>query len=391
MPTTLKNEAAIVGIGETEFSKNSGRSELQLACEATAAAIQDAGLAPGDIDGMTSFTMDTSDEIEIARAVGIKDLTFFSRTPHGGGAAIGVMHQAAMAVATGSAKYVVVYRALNGRSGARYSEGVSGGPTTSDLIHWSWYMPSGLMTPASWVAMFSQRYMYETGCTSEDLAKVCVGQRKHAVRNPAAFFYEQPLTIEEHQSSRRIVDPLRLYDCCQETDGATACVVTTPERARDLDCGGTAVIRSVAQAAGAEQEVMTSFYRPSISSLPEMDLVAKQNWEMSGLTPDDIDAAIIYDAFSTIILWQLESFGFCKPGEAKDFIQDGALELGGRLPTNTHGGQLSEAYVHGMNGVNEGVRLIRGTSTNQPEKNEHVLVTAGVGVPTSGMVLGHLD
>ena len=143
MPTTLKDEAAIVGIGQTEFSKNSGRSELALACEATAAAIKDAGLSPGDIDGMTTFTMDTSDEIEVARAVGIKDLTFFSRTPHGGGAAIGVMHQAAMAVATGSAKYVVVYRSLNGRSGARYSDGVSGGPTTSDLIHWSWYMPSG--------------------------------------------------------------------------------------------------------------------------------------------------------------------------------------------------------------------------------------------------------
>jgi acetyl-CoA acetyltransferase len=389
MPITLKDEAAIVGIGATEFSKNSGRSELQLACEATAAAIKDAGLSPADIDGMTTFTMDTSDEIEIARAVGIKDLTFFSRTPHGGGAAIGVMHQAAMAVATGSAKYVVVYRSLNGRSGARYSEGVSGGPTTSDLIHWSWYMPSGLMTPASWVAMFSQRYMYETGCTSEDLARLCVGQRKHAVKNPAAFFYEKPLTVEDHQKSRLIVDPLRLYDCCQETDGATACIVTTPERARDLDAGG-ALIRAVAQGAGADQEVMTSFYRPDIAVLPEMDVVARQCWEMSGLTPDDIDAAVIYDAFSTIMLWQLESFGFCKPGEAKDYIKDGALELGGRLPTNTHGGQLSEAYIHGMNGVNEGVRLIRGTSYNQPENVEHVLVTAGVGVPTSGMILGQL-
>lgn len=391
MPITLKNQAAIVGIGQTEFSKNSGRSELQLACESTAAAIKDAGLTPADIDGMTTFSMDTSDEIEVARAVGIKDLTFFSRMPHGGGAAIGVMHQATMAIATGSATAVVVYRSLNGRSGARYSEGVSGGPTTSDLLHWSWYMPSGLMTPTSWVAMFTQRYMYETGCTSEDLGRLCVGQRNHAVKNPAAFFYGKPLTLDEHQNARRIVDPLRLYDCCQETDGSTACIVTTPERARDLDCGGVAMIRSVAQAAGADQEVMTSFYRPSIATLPEMDLVAQQNWEISGLTPDDIDAAVLYDAFSSIILWQLESFGFCKPGEAKDFIKHGALELGGRLPTNTHGGQLSEAYIHGMNGVNEGVRLIRGTSCNQPEKNEHVLVTAGVGVPTSGMILGQLD
>jgi acetyl-CoA acetyltransferase len=390
MPTTLKDEAAIVGIGATEFSKNSGRSELSLACEAVADAIVDSGLSPSDIDGMTSFTMDTSDEIEVARAVGVKDLTFFSRTPHGGGAAIGVMHQAVMAVATGTAKAVVVYRSLNGRSGQRYSSGVADGPTTSDLIHWSWYMPSGLMTPASWVAMFAMRYMHETGATSEDFAQVSLSTRKHAVNNPAAFFYQQPLTLEEHQASRRIVDPLRLYDCCQETDGGTACIVTSVERARDLPQPG-AVIRGVAQAAGADQEVMTSFYRPNIAVLPEMDLVAKQMWEQSGLSADDIDAAVIYDAFSPIVMWQLESFGFCKPGEAKDFIKGGALEVGGRLPTNTHGGQLSEAYIHGMNGVNEGVRLIRGTSTNQPEKNDHVLVTAGVGVPTAGMVLGQLS
>ena len=387
MPTTLKDEAAIVGIGETEYSKNSGRSEVALASEAVAAAIRDSGLSPGDIDGMTTFTMDTSDEIEVARAVGIKDLTFFSRVPHGGGAAIGVIHQAAMAIATGSAKAVVVYRALNGRSGARYSDGVSGGPTTSDLIHWSWYMPSGLMTPASWVAMFTQRYMHESGCTSADLAEICLAQREHAVKNPRAFFYGKPLTFEEHQSARPIVEPLRLYDCCQETDGGAACVLVGPELARDLP-NAPAMVRSVAQGAGAAQESMTSFYRPSIAELPSMDIVARQCWEISGLTPDDIDCAVIYDAFSSIVLWQLESFGFCKKGEAKDFIKDGALRLGGRLPTNTHGGQLSEAYIHGVNGINEGVRLIRGTSTSQPEKNGHVLVTAGVGIPTSAMILG---
>lgn len=387
--TTLKDRAAIVGIGQTEFSKNSGRSELQLACEAVKAAIADAGLEAADIDGMTTFTMDNSDEIEVARAVGIGDLTFFSRVPHGGGAAVGVIQQAAMAVATGIAKCVVVYRELNGRSGFRYSGGVSGDVVTSDLIHWSWYMPFGLMTPASWVAMFTQRYMYEYGCTSLDLAQVAVSTRKHAVNNPSAFFYERPLTIEEHQSSRWIAEPLRLFDCCQETDGGCACIITSAERARDLR-QPAALIRGVAQAAGADQESMTSFYRPSISNLPEMELVAKQVYEQSGLRPADIDAAIIYDAFTSIVLWQLESFGFCRLGEAKDFIQDGNLELGGQLPTNTHGGQLSEAYIHGMNGVNEGVRLIRGTSVNQPAKHDHVLVTAGVGVPTSGMILGRM-
>jgi acetyl-CoA acetyltransferase len=390
MASTLTDKAAIVGIGQTEFSKNSGRSELQLASEAVAAAIGDAGLEPRDVDGLTTFTLDTNDEIEVARAVGVGDITFFSRIGYGGGAAVGVILQAAMAVATGAAEVVVCYRGLNDRSGARYSVGISEGIVTPDLIHWSWYLPFGLVTPASWVAMFTQRYMHEYGCTSLDLAEVAVSTRRHAVNNPNAYFYQRPLTVEEHQSSRYIATPLRLYDCCQETDGACACVITTPERARDLR-RPAALIRGVAQAAADDQEQMTSFYRPSIAGLPEMDLVARQVYDQSGLGPDDVDAAVIYDAFTSIVLWQLESWRFCKRGEAKDFVKNGALDVGGRLPTNTHGGQLSEAYVHGMNGVNEGVRLIRGTSTNQPQRADHVLVTGGVGVPTSGMILGKMS
>jgi len=387
MPTTLKDEAVIAGIGQTEFSKNSGRSELQLACEAVKAALDDCGLPPSKVDGLVTFSMDTNDEVEVAQAVGCGDLTFYSRIPYGGGAAIGVIQQAAMAVATGVADYVVVYRAFNERSGRRYSVGIGEGIVTADLIHWSWYLPFGLLTPASWVAMFTQRYMHEYGLRGEDLAQVAVSTRKHAVNNPNAFFYGKELTVAEHQASRFIAEPLRLYDCCQESDGGCAQVITTPERARDLKQKG-ALIRGVAEAAARGQENMTSFYRPSISSLPEKDLVAKQIYVQSGLSPKDIDAAIIYDAFTPIVLWQLESYGFCKRGESAAFVRDGNLELGGRLPCNTHGGQLSEAYIHGMNGVNEGVRLIRGTSINQPKKNDHVLVTAGVGVPTSGMILG---
>ena len=389
MSITLKDQAAIVGIGQTEFSKNSGRSDLQLACEAVRNAIRDAGLKPSQIDGMTTFTMDLSDDIEIARSVGIGGLTFQSQIPHGGGAALGVLQQAAMAVATGAAKYVVCYRDLNGRSGQRYSSGVSGNLITSDSIHWSWYIPSGLMTPTSWVAMVTRRYMHETGTKSADLGQVAVSTRKHAVVNPDAVFYQRPLTLEEHQASRMIVDPLRLYDCCLETDGACACIVTTPERARDL-AQTPALINAVAQGAGPDQESMTSFYRPDITELPELGIVARQLYEVSGLTPADIDAAILYDAFTAIVLFQLEAYGFCKRGEAKDFVKNGNIEVGGRLPVNTHGGQLSEAYIHGMNGVNEGVRLIRGTSKNQPAKADHVLVTAGVGVPSSAMILGKM-
>ena len=385
----LHDAAAIVGIGQTEFSKSSGRSELQLAAEAVRAALRDAGIHPSEVDGMTTFTMDASDEIEVARAVGIGDLTFFSRTPHGGGAAIGVIQQAVMAIATGVADCVVVYRAFNERSGRRYSTGVSEPLVTADAIHWSWYMPFGLLTPASWVAMYTQRYMHEYGCTGLDLAAVAVSARKHAVRNPAAFFHGVPLTVEQHQASKWIAEPLRLFDCCQESDGGCAQVIVSAKRARELKAKG-ALIRGVAQAAGRDQENMTSFYRPSISYLPEMDLVAEQTYAQSGLAAKDVDAAILYDAFTPVVLWQLESWGFCARGAAKDFVKGGNLEVGGALPCNTHGGQLSEAYIHGMNGVNEGVRLIRGTSLNQPAKNDHVLVTAGVGVPTSGMILGQL-
>lgn len=389
MRTTLADQAAIVGIGATEFSKHSGRSELQLAAECVRTALADCGLRPQDVDGMTTFSLDTSDDIEVARAVGIGDLTLFSRVPHGGGAATGLLLQAAMAIATGVAEVVVCYRALNGRSGQRYSEGVGGTVTTSDLIHWGWYIPYGLLTPASWVAMFTQRYLHQYGGTSADLARVAVSTRRHAVNNPHAFFHGTPLTVEEHQASRWIVEPLHLYDCCQETDGGCAVVVTTPERARDLR-QPPALIRGVAQAAGADQEVMTSFYRPDITRLPEVDRVAEQVYAQAGLGPADIDAAVIYDAFSPIVWWQLESFGFCKTGEAREFVNDGHLELGGRLPCNTHGGQLSEAYIHGVNGVNEGVRLIRGSSVNQPAKADHVLVTSGVGVPTSAVILGRM-
>ena len=362
MPTSLKNEAAIVGIGETKYSKNSGVSDRHLATEAVWKAIADAGRDRSEVDGVVTYEMDMSDGIEVARAVGLGDLTFESRMPYGGGACIGTILHATMAIATGTAKTVVCYRALNGRSGHRYSMGVSGQMITSDTIHYGWYMPSGLVTPASWVAMFARRYMYETGTPPEALAEVAVQTRSHAVNNPAAFFYQRPLTIEEHLASRMIVDPLRLYDCCQETDGGAAVVVTTAERAKDLK-QTPAVIRGVAHASADDQEQMTSFYRDSVARMPEVELVAKQLWAKSGMRPDDIDAAIIYDAFTVIVLQQLEAYGFCKFGEAKDYVQGGAISKDGRLPVNTHGGQLSEAYIHGMNGIVQGGRHVRCAST----------------------------
>jgi acetyl-CoA acetyltransferase len=385
----LADEAAIVGIGATEFSKDSGRSEMRLAVEATAAALDDAGIDPEQVDGMVTFTMDGNPEIEIARNLGIGELTFFSRIHHGGGAACATVEQAAMAVATGVADVVVCYRAFNERSGRRFGAGVQDRPpmATAESAHFSWYTPFGLLTPAQWVAMFATRYMHEYGATSEDFGRVAVADRRHAASNPAAWFYEQPITLEDHQRSRWIVEPLHLLDCCQESDGAQALVVTSLERAADLR-QPPAVIRAAAQGVGDEQDMMTSYYRDSITGLPEMGLVAHQLWATAGIGPADVQTAVIYDHFTPFVLTQLEEFGFCGRGEAKDFVRDGSIELGGALPINTHGGQLGEAYIHGMNGIAEAVRQVRGTSVNQVKEVEHVLVTAGTGVPTSGLILG---
>jgi acetyl-CoA acetyltransferase len=383
---TLSRKAAIVGIGATEFSKDSGRSELQLAAEAVLAAVADAGLQPSDVDGLTTFTMETNSEIHVARTTGIGDLTFFSKIGYGGGAACATVQQAAMAVATGVADVVVCYRAFNERSGHRFGSGLSRSEPTSEGIAMSWVSTFGLMTPAAWVAMFARRYMHEYGATSEDFGRVSVADRKHAATNPKAWFYGKPITLEEHQASRWIVEPLHLLDCCQETDGGQALVVTTTERARDL-AQTPAVIAGAAQGAATGQESMVSYYRDDIAGLPEMGLVADQLWAQSGIGPEDVQTAVIYDHFTPFVLQQLEEFGFCKRGEAKDFLADGAIELGGRLPVNTHGGQLGEAYLHGMNGIAEAVRQIRRTAVNQVPDVDNVLVTAGTGVPTSGLVL----
>ncbi|WP_329400683.1 lipid-transfer protein [Streptomyces melanogenes] len=377
---SLGGKAAIVGIGATEFSKDSGRSELKLAVEAVRAALDDAGLTPGDVDGMVTFTMDTSPEITVAQAVGIGELSFFSRIHYGGGAACATVQQAALAVASGVAEVVVCYRAFNERSGRRFGSGVQHREPSAEGAALGWSLPFGLLTPASWVAMAAQRYLHAYGLTPEAFGHVAVVDRRHAATNPAAYFYGRPITLAEHAASRWIVEPLRLLDCCQETDGGQAIVVTTAERARDLR-RPPAVITAAAQGAGRRQEGMTSFYRDGLTGLPEMGVVARQLWRTSGLTPAEIDVAILYDHFTPFVLMQLEEFGFCGPGEAADFVAADALAL------NTHGGQLGEAYLHGMNGIAEAVRQVRGLAVNQIPGAGRVLVTAGTGVPTSGLVL----
>jgi acetyl-CoA acetyltransferase len=380
--------AAVAGIGATEFSKDSGRSELQLAAEAAAAALADAGLRPADVDGLVTFTMDSNAEIAVARELGVGELRFFSQVGYGGGAACATVQQAAMAVATGIADVVVCYRALNERSGHRFGQvsRAAAAAATSSGVDNGWHYPMGLGTPAATVAMIARRYMHEYGATSEDFGLVTVADRRHAAVNPRAWFYQRPVTLAEHQASRWIAEPLRLLDCCQESDGAVAVVVTSLDRARDLR-QPPAVIRAAAQGSSPGQFVMTSYYRDDLG-LPEMGVVARQLWQQAGIGPPDVRVAVLYDHFTPFVLLQLEELGFCPRGEARHFISGGMIELGGGLPVNPHGGQLGEAYIHGMNGISEGVRQVRGASVNQVGGDGPVLVTAGTGVPTSGLILG---
>jgi acetyl-CoA acetyltransferase len=364
--------SAIVGIGQTEFSKDSGRSELQLAAEAVAAALADAGMAPSDVDGMVTFTQDTNDELAVARSVGVPELRWTARTPGGGAGASATGQLAAAAVEAGMADAVVIYRAFNERSGRRFGQPLPTAPPSM-----SWTLPYGLDTPAKMYSLWFQRYMHRYGVTNEDLGRYTVVARTHAATNPAAWFYERPITLEDHQASRWIVEPiLRKLDCCQESDGGVAVIVTSMERARDLRQVPVRVA-AASQSHLVDGDIMFNYHHADIADFPEARSLAGQLWKVGGIAPSDIDVAMIYENFSPVVLLQLEAFGFCGPGEAKDFIAEGHIELGGSLPVNTHGGLLGEAYIHGVNNILEGVRQIRGTAVNQVAGAEHVLVAAG--------------
>ena len=369
----------IAGIGQTEFSKSSGRSELQLAAEAGIAAIRDAGMTPGDIDGLVTFTLDTNDELLLARCLGIPEIKFWSRTPHGGAGAHTTVQHASLAVHGGSAKAVLVYRAFNERSGRRFGQ-----PNQRVTPPgWNWYLPFGLDVPAKTYSLAFQRYMHRYGLTNEDFGRYTVVARKHAATNPNAWFYQRPITLEDHQNSRWIVEPiLRLLDCCQESDGGVAMVITSADRAADLP---HKAVKIAAAADGhlRDGNVVFNYYHGDLAEFPEAKLMAKQLYDQSGLTAADMDAAMLYENFSPVVFLQLEAMGFCGPGEASDFIKDGNIDLGGSIPVNTHGGLLGEAYIHGLNNILEGVRQVRGTAVNQVKGVEHVMVAGG----RSGLIL----
>jgi acetyl-CoA acetyltransferase len=381
---TIRNKAAIVGIGQTEFSKDSGRSTLRMALEAILQALDDAGLKPKDVDGVVKMRAnDDLFEIDLLRSLDLPNLRFFSEIPHGGGAACGTVASAVAAVTSGMAEVVVTFRSLNERSERRFGESSVGGRVGG----WMQYtLPQGLVTPAQWIAMFAQRYLHEYGHTTEEFGRVSVLCRKHAATNPHAMMYERPVTLQEHQASRWISEPLRLLDCCLDTDGACAAVVVSAEKAKSLK-GTPVYIAAAAQGTGSQTEMMTSYQRANIARLEEAEATALELYRTAGLEPKDIDVAEIYDHFTPMVLMALEAYGFAKPGKAPVLFQDGKLELDGDMPLNTHGGHLGEGYLHGFGHIVEGVRQIRGTAVNQANGVRTCLVTSGTGVPTSGLIL----
>jgi acetyl-CoA acetyltransferase len=391
MNDSIRDKAAIVGIGQTPFAKSLGRSELDMAIEAILAACADAGVSPRDVDGLVRYDMETTDEENLYAALGHPLIRFFAGTPFGGGGSAAVLVVAATAIAAGMANTVLVYRSrARGRQssygsgrhqGGRYWEKLAGELAGLN----SWHVPQGLVSAFQEMAMISMRHRIEYGTTDDQYAEVAVAFRSHARRNPHAVMRE-PMTIADHHASRMISDPLRLFDCCIETDGAVALIVTSAERARDCR-QRPATILAGAMAAGSHHVRLSSYYdHPrAIDSPPR---VAEQLWAMGGVTPGDVDVAFFYDFFTSLVIIALEEYGFCARGEGGAFVEKGGLAWPhGRLIANTNGGQLSEAFIHGCNNTVEAVRQIRGTSTSQVDACEIAFVAGGNTDPTGAVLL----
>jgi acetyl-CoA acetyltransferase len=287
----------------------------------------------------------------------------------------------AMAVATGQCRVGVAWRSRKRGSGGRPWAGAGVQPSAPAL----WTRPFGLLRPVDEIAMLTRRYMHEYGATREHLANVAVAVRKMANRNPRAMMHDRELTREAYMQARWISEPLCLFDNCLESDGALACVVVPAARARDCR-QPPAYLHAFGQGLPRQSHTMVNYWCEDPLTGPAW-ACARQLYRQSDIIPSDLRVAQLYDAFTPLIPLSLEGYGFCARGEGAAFTEDGALEPGGRLPINTSGGGLSEAYVHGFNLINEGVRQVRGTSTNQVDGADACLVTAGEGVPTSAMIL----
>lgn len=358
------------------------------------AAIRDAGLTRADIDGVVRSDYDVVHHQDISHWLGLTNLTFWGISGMAGSAPCAMIGQAVAAIMSGQATNVLVYRALNGRSGLRYGRGTDiqlsgdsrykGGNGTFD----EFFFPYGLMAPGQLYAMITRRHMIDFGTQTDALCEIALTIRRRANANPAAQMASRPLSAADYYSARMITDPLRLFDYCLETDGACAVVVSSAAAA----CDGpnpVVLIRAVTQATTPEVQggkVFPTLMRPSLTTQPSKH-AAEELYRRAGIGPTEIDVAQLFDAFTIMVLLQLEDYGFCDKGEGGGFASSGAIDIDGALPINTAGGNLSEGYLHGMNHIIEGVRQLRGTSTSQITGAELCLVTSGIPTMTSALIL----
>lgn len=378
----LKDKTAIVGIGETTFAKNLEESEFQLACRAIKAALDDAGIHPSEVDALSCYTYEETPEFEIARSVGMGDVHYLSQSPHGGGAGCGAIGHLALAIAAGVANIGVIWRSR--KRGARSKRLWAGVQNIVD-DHWKWSRPQGLLRPVDEVAVLTSRYMHEYGLTRAQLAEVALSMRAYAHNNPRALMHARTLTMDDYLDARMISDPLCLFDNCLESDGAIALVLVRGDQA--ADCRQPPVhIHAFSQGMKRQHQLMTDYHSadPLLSS---SWTCAANLWRQSDIQPDDIDVAQFYDAFSPLVLFSLEAYGFCKRGEAGAFVAEGALRRGGSLPANTSGGSLSEVYLHGMNLVTEAVKQLRGVALSQVAGARTSIVTSCDTTPNGALVL----
>lgn len=370
---SFSGKAAIVGVGYTDFSRDSGRSVLHLALEAIGKAVADAGLERHAIDGLLSYAINDSVPVAtVARALGLSRYRWHADYAGGGSLSASILTSAAMAIEAGLAETIVVYRALNGRTGKRMGQIGAGAGDGSEA---QFVNPYGMLGPVHMFAMTAQRYMYERDLKPAHLAELAVLQRSKAVDNPKALL-RQPITVDDYFAAPSIASPLRRFDCCLETDGACALIVTTAERAKGLVARPVTIhagVRAGGRGAGmpdkAGDDLRTIFSH----------YVAPALYDAAGMVPGDFDIAGFYDAYSFLLLNQLEDFGFCTPGEVGGIVTSGRIGMTGDLPVNTGGGMLCEGYVHGLNNIVETVEQLQGKAGVRQVKNATTALCTGFG------------
>jgi acetyl-CoA acetyltransferase len=375
---SLRDKACVVGIGETPYTrgKGSGLSVLALQLKAAVAAIEDAGLGLKQIDGIIPFpNLGTAEGF--AANLGVENLRFAATLSVGGAAPVAALRVAAMAVDSGAADYVLVPAGWNAYSGSRAREMVTdevaampGGAIARDF-----YIPYGLASPPQWYALMARRHMHEFGTTREQLGCIALAMRKHAQLNDNAVMQGKEMTLDDYMNSPVITDPYRLFDCCLETDGAAAMVVTSAERAADLKHSPVYIMGAASGQPYPADDIIgrEDIFRTGLT------IAAGEAFEMAGVTHADVDFAEIYDCFTFEVLQQIEESGFCERGEGGAFVEGGRIELGGELPVNTHGGLLSEAHVLGMNHIVEAVRQLRGVAGKRQVEGAEIGLVTGWG------------